>query len=388
MSTTNRPEAHPDGGPEDGINDGADPTAQTRFQTLHEIVAAGRARLDRNIWDYLRGGADTETTLKRNRTALDSIAFRPRVLRDVRHVDASGSLFGRALRLPVCLAPIGSLESFDFQGGVAAMRAASRFGCALMLSSVSTISLETVAAAGAGVKIAMLYKRGDDAFLDAYVERTIDAGYDAFCLTVDSANYSRRERDIANRFVKPWRTGAGADWQAALNWKDIERYKARYDLPLILKGIATAEDAAIAAELGADMVYVSNHGGRQLDHGRGAIEVLPEVVEAIDGRCAVAVDGGFSRGTDIVKAMAKGADMVGLGRMLCYGLAAAGTDGVVRMLELLEEEARLALGLLGVTGYAEIQASQLCRAEPVDPAHATSAFPLLAPDRFGYSPDR
>ena len=161
-------------------------------------------------------------------------------------------------------------------------------------------------------KMAMLYKRGDNRFLDNYVSRAIDSGYDAFCLTVDSANYSRRERDIANRFVKPWRTGKGADWQAALSWKDIERYKKKYELPLVLKGIATAEDARLALEHDVDVIYVSNHGGRQLDHGLGAIDVLPEVVDAVSGRCLIAVDGGFSRGTDIIKGIALGADFVGV----------------------------------------------------------------------------
>ena len=348
-----------------------------RFQTLHEMVDLARQVLHPNIWDYLQGGAETETTLRRNRAALDSLAFRPRVLRDVRHADVSAAVLGRRMRLPVCLAPIGSLESFDPEGGIAAQRAATRFGCAMMLSSVSTIPLEDVAAAGDGFRIAMLYKRGDDAFLDAYVERAAAAGYHAFCLTVDSACYSRRERDIANRFVKPWRTGGGADWQASLSWRDIERYKRRHQLPLILKGIATAEDAVLAVEHGVDMVYVSNHGGRQLDHGRGAMEVLPEIRDAVRGRAAIAVDGGFCRGTDIVKARALGADMVGLGRMLCYGLAAAGAPGVVRMLELLEEETAIALRLLGVTGYADLEPAQICSAAPVVPAGATSAFPLL-----------
>ncbi|MDA1308969.1 MAG: alpha-hydroxy acid oxidase, partial [Proteobacteria bacterium] len=173
-------------------------------------------------------------------------------------------------------------------------------------------------------------------------------------------------------------------WQAALNWKDIERYKKLYDLPIVLKGIATAEDARLAVEHGVDMVYVSNHGGRQLDHGLGSTAVLPEVVDAVAGRCAVAVDGGFSRGTDIVKAIALGADLVGIGRMLCYGLAAGGSAGVVRMLELLEEETTLALGLLGATNYAEIEKTQLCPADPVEPPHVMSAFPLLGADDYTY----
>ena len=238
-----------------------------KFQPLHEIVHAAHETLSQNIWDYLRGGTETETTLKRNRMALDAIALRPRVLRDMRKIDATKVILGKKLRLPDCLAPIGSLESFAPKGGVAAMRAATEFGCGLMLSSVSQLSMEEVSNAGDGLKMAMLYKRGDKRFLDNYVSRAIDSGYDAFCLTVDSVNYSRRERDIANRFVKPWRTVKGADWQAALSWKDIERYKKKYQLPLVLKGIATAEDARLALEHGVDVIYVSNHGGCQLDRG-------------------------------------------------------------------------------------------------------------------------
>ena len=198
-----------------------------------------------------------------------------------------------------------------------------------------------------------LYVRGDEAWADDHFRRAIDAGYDAFCITVDTAWYSRRERDITKRFAKPWRTRAtGMDYQAALSWKEIEGFRARHDIPLILKGIATAEDALRACELGCTGIYVSNHGGRQLDHGRGAMDVLPEIVEAVGGRARIIVDGGFSRGTDVVKAIALGADMVGIGRLYCYGLAAAGEAGVVRVLELLEEEVRTCLGLLGVTRLA------------------------------------
>ena len=140
-------------------------------------------------------------------------------------------------------------------------------------------------------------------------------------------------------------------------------------MPLVLKGIATAEDARLALEHGVDVIYVSNHGGRQLDHGLGAIDVLPEVVDAVSGRSLVAIDGGFSRGTDIIKGIALGADFVGIGRMLCYGLAAAGADGVIRMLELLEEEVKLGLGLLGANSYSVIEPSQLCSAAPtVEPS--------------------
>lgn len=358
--------------------------ARRRFHVLHEIVSAARANLDQNIWDYMRGATETETTAKRNRQALDRVALRPRVLRDVRNIDCSGSFLGTKLRIPVLLAPIGSLESFDPHGGTAAMQAAARHDVALMLSSVGTVSLEEVAKVEGGYKIAMLYKRGDRQSMDDYVKRAIDAGYASFCLTVDSAVYSRRERDIANRFVKPWRSGDGADWQAALNWDDIKHYKDTFEMPLILKGIATAEDAAIAVDHGVDCVYVSNHGGRQLDHGRGSLDVLPEVVEAVGGKAEIAVDGAFNRGTDVIKAIAMGADIVGLGRMLCCGLAAGGADGCARMLELLEEEIYTSLGLLGVTSLDQLDQSYLHPAEPVDAAHVHSAFPLLGPRAWPY----
>ena len=348
------------------------------FQTLHEVVRAARRRLSHNIWDYLIGGTETETTVRRNRLALDQLAFRPRVLRDVSKVDCAGSLFGRALRIPVALAPVGSLESFDPGAGAAVARAAGQFGVAMLLSSVSQPGLEAVAAASTGPKIFQLYVRGDDGFVDDYARRAADAGYDAFCITVDTAHYSRRERDIAKRFAKPWRQRAtGQAFQAGFSWSHIARFKEKHRIPLILKGIATAEDAEIAVEHGVEGIYVSNHGGRQLDHGGGAIELLPEVVAAVRGRARIIIDGGFSRGTDIVKAMALGADAVGIGRLYCYGLAAAGEAGIIRVLELLETEITVCLGLLGVDRFAALDRSYLRPAAPVALPHVHSAFPLL-----------
>lgn len=351
-----------------------------RFQALHEFVPAAERALSREIWGYLIGGAETETTVARNRAALDALALRPRVLRDVSAVSAAAEFLGHHLRLPVALAPVGSLESFHPEAGAAVARAASGFGVPFLLSSVSKPSLEQAArAAGAGPRIFQLYVRGDGAFVDEHVARAVDSGYDAFCLTVDTAHYSRRERDIANRFVKPWRATpdrTGMAFQAALNWDDVSRFKARHAIPLILKGIATGEDAARAAELGVEYVYVSNHGGRQLDHGLGAMTILPEVVAALRGRARIIVDGGFSRGTDIVKAIALGADLVGLGRLYLYGLAAAGAAGIGRVLELLEDEMQVALGLLGVTRLAELHPGFVAPAPAMVAPHIHSAFPL------------
>jgi glycolate oxidase len=355
---------------------------EPHFQVLHEIIAKARQNLNQNDWDYIAGGTETETTLRRNRLALDSVAFRPRVLRDVSHVDTGVTAFGRPLRLPVLLAPVGSLESFHPEGATASARAAGRFGVAHMLSSVCDPGLEGLArAAPDTMRIFQLYVRGDADFVDDCVSRATACGNAAFCLTVDTAIYSRRERDLAKRHVVAGRRRTERrDTQAALDWRTVKRIKSRFDIPLILKGIATAEDTRIALDHGVDVIYVSNHGGRQLDHGRGTLEILPEIVEAVAGRARIIIDGGFARGSDIVKAIAAGADLVGLGRMQCYGLAAGGENAVIRMLEILEDEVQRCLGLLGVTKFADLDRSYLAAAPPVTAPHLLSAFPLLRLD--------
>jgi isopentenyl diphosphate isomerase/L-lactate dehydrogenase-like FMN-dependent dehydrogenase len=355
------------------------------FLTLHEFVKAARMKLPSPTWDYLVGGVETETTLRRNRMALDSIAFRPRVLRNVADVDPSGQLFGKKLRIPVLLAPIGGLESFDPGGGATVARAAHGFGTAMLISSASQPGLEETAAAAPARKIFQLYVRGDEAWCDDIMQRAADSGYEAFCLTVDTAHYSRRERDIAKRIVMPWRQRAtGREFQAALDWDKVVRFKERLRMPLILKGIATAEDAVLACEHGVDGVYVSNHGGRQLDHAQGSMEVLPEVVAAVRGRAQVIVDGGFSRGSDVIKALILGADAVAVGRLYCYALAAAGAQGVIRLLEILEEEIVCSLALLGVRCFGELDGSYVRPAAAVTMPHVHSAFPLLNLDDPGY----
>ncbi|MBI1776621.1 MAG: alpha-hydroxy-acid oxidizing protein [Proteobacteria bacterium] len=360
--------------------------SDSEFLALHELVKKARLNLNQNAWDYIVGGTETETTLKRNRYGLDALAFRPRVLRDVSTVDTSVSVLGRRLRLPILLAPVGSLESFDPGAGVAVVRAAGQFGVAHMLSSVCLPGLEEVAkAAPDALRIFQLYVRGDDAFVDDHVRRAVAAGYAAFCVTVDTAIYSRRERDIAKRHLTGSRRRAsGQDYQAALDWRTIQRIRRALDVPLILKGIATAEDARMALDHGVDWIYVSNHGGRQLDHGRGSIEVLPEIVDAVAGKAKIMIDGGFCRGTDLAKAIASGADMVGLGRMQCLALAAAGEAGVVRLLELLEDEARRCLGLIGVTAFSQLDRSYLHPAQPLTAPDVLSAFPLLKIDDYPY----
>jgi glycolate oxidase len=309
------------------------------------------------------------------------------VLRNVAKIDASSKLLGRPARLPVLLAPVGSLESFEPGGGATVAKAAAAFGIPMMLSSVSKPGLEAVAEAAAGTKIFQLYTRGDAAWVEERMRRAVAAGYDAFCITVDSALYSRRERDIARRFRRPWRTvttDMEMDYQAAFAWDDVKRLKQSCPIPLMLKGIATAEDAVVACEHGVDFVYVSNHGGRQLDHGRAAIDVLPEVVKAVAGRARIIIDSGFSRGTDIVKAIALGADAVAIGRLYCYGLAAAGQKGVERVLEIIEDEIRRCLGLLGLVSFRSLDQSYLHAAPATMPTHVHGAFPLLDLKEEGY----
>ena len=356
------------------------------FECLHELVRKARQNLDQNSWDYIVGGTESETTLKRNRMALDSIAFRPRVLRDVSRIDTAVEAFGRKLRLPVFMAPVGNLEVFHEGAAAAVARAAGRFGAGHMLSSVCQPGLEgTADAAPDALRIFQLYVRGDDAFVEDYVARVAARDYAAFCLTVDTALYSRRERDLAKRHRTQGSVRVeGRQHLAALDWRTVALVRKKTKLPLVLKGIATAEDAKIALDHGVEWIYVSNHGGRQLDHGRGAMDVLPEIQAAVAGRAKLMIDGSFCRGSDVVKAIAAGVDLVGVGRLQCWALAAAGENGVLRMLELLEDEVRRCLGLLGVTSFAQLDRSYLHAAPPVNLPGVFSAFPLLSMDEYRY----
>lgn len=222
--------------------------------------------------------------------------------------------------------------------------------------------------------------RQGERWIEDHAERAIAAGFHAFCLTVDLAVYARRERDLAKRYVTTTRrldTHRGEIRQAQLCWDDVKRFKEKFEIPLILKGIATAEDASMAVECGVDVVYVSNHGGRQLDHGRATMSVLPEVVSAVDGRAEIIIDGGFLRGTDVVKAMALGANAVGVGRLMGFAIASSGQQGVVSALEMLEHEILTTLALLGLDGFSDLHPGYLHVAEPVYTPGYGSAFPLL-----------
>jgi isopentenyl diphosphate isomerase/L-lactate dehydrogenase-like FMN-dependent dehydrogenase len=351
--------------------------------TTHAVIDAARANLDDDVWDYIEGGAETETTARRNRLAIDSLALRPRVLRDVSSIDTHSTLLGHPLRIPVVLAPIGALQTITPDGGIASARAAERFGVLPIISSVTEPSLEAVGAATPGPKVSQLYIRGDAAWADELIGRVLGAGYSAIALTVDSAYYGRRERQLRSGWRPPThRSGAepGIVWQARLTWEWLEQMRNRAGVPMIVKGIQTARDAEIAAERGFEVVDVSNHGGRELDHAEAAIETLREVVDAVAGRAEIVVDGGFMRGTDVLKAIALGANAVGLGRLQAFALAAGGEAALFRVLELLEEEIRIAMGLVGVVRLDELDASFVreSRALPAPSALLAAFAPRVA----------
>ena len=345
------------------------------FVTNQEVIIAARRNLTQDIWDYLSGGSESETTMRRNRLGFDSLALRPRVCVDVSKIDTSTTFLGQKLRIPVMMAPIGSLQTITPEGGVAVAKAAAEFGTMNFVSSVTQPSLEEIAASTNHPKIFQLYIRGGLEWCEEILERVKKAGYMALCLTVDTAHYSRRERQMMNRWLPPSkRVESQRIYQAMVTWEMMAAIKKIANMPFILKGVATAEDAKIAVDHGVDVVYISNHGGRQLDQGRGTMDILPEVVAAVNGKADVLLDGSVLRGTDVIKAIALGAKAVTIGKLQGWGLAAGGSAGLVRVLELLEEELIIDMGLLGVTRIDQIDAKYVCQAPPVTFPHEMSAF--------------
>jgi isopentenyl diphosphate isomerase/L-lactate dehydrogenase-like FMN-dependent dehydrogenase len=344
------------------------------FVSNQEIIMAARRNLTQNVWDYLTGGAESETTMRRNRFGLDSLAFRPRILVDVSNIDSSTTFLGHRLRIPVMLAPIGSLQALTPAGGVAVAKAAEEFGTINFVSSVTQPSLEEIASASTNPKIFQLYVQGDLKWVEDLLCRVKAAGYTALCLTVDTAHYGHRERQMMDRWLPPSRRGSGYEYRAALTWETLDAIKKISGMRLLLKGVATAEDAAIAVARGVDVIYVSNHGGRQLDQGRATIDMLPEIIDAVRGKAEIVLDGGILRGSDVLKAIALGARAVAIGKLQGWGLAAGGQAGLVRVLELLENEITTTMGLLGVTRLDQLSADHLCKVQPLGPTHEMSAF--------------
>jgi len=341
------------------------------FVTLPEIKRAARRRLPRDAYNFGAGGAETETTLRRNRRSLDRLAIVQNILVDVRQIDLSTRLLGVPLSWPVAIAPMGGLILFHPEGDVEMARGAGRADTLQFLSGATGWPVEAVAAASQGPKMFQLYWHGDRGWVADLLARVEASGYLSVCLTVDVQVYGRRERDIVNRFnpreamaKAPNPRGPNSDYQARLTWDDVEWLKKTTRLPIGIKGIMTVNDARRAIETGVELIWVSNHGGRQLDHTQATIDALPRIADAVAGRASIVIDGGFSRGTDVIKGLARGADVVAIGRTALWGLAADGAAGVAATLDILRFEMRTALALAGQTSVKGLSADAILRLDP------------------------
>jgi isopentenyl diphosphate isomerase/L-lactate dehydrogenase-like FMN-dependent dehydrogenase len=337
------------------------PAMTEPFVTLPEIHRAARARLPRTSYDFGAGGTETETTLRRNRRSLRRLAIRQDVLVDVRQVDLSTSLLGVPLSWPVVIAPMGGLVLFHPEGDAEMARGAAKADTLQFLSGATGWSVEAVAAASPGLKMFQLYHMGDRAWVADLLARVEASGYLCVCLTVDVQVYSRRERDITARFSPreamskaPNPRPPDSEYPARLTWADVEWLRKTTRLPIGLKGIMTTRDARRAVDAGVELIWVSNHGGRQLDATQASIDALPAVADTVAGAASIIVDGGFARGTDVIKGLAWGASAVAVGRTALWGLAADGAAGVACTMDILRREIRTSMALAGQTSVRSL----------------------------------
>lgn len=324
---------------------------------LHEYEVLSQTRIDPSAWDFYQGGSDDEVTLRANRTAYERIRLRPRMLVDVSNIDLSTTVLGTPVSMPVIIAPTAYQCMAHHEGECATAQGAGMARTLMTASTFATRSLEDIALAATGPLWFQLYTYRTPELSEIVIRRAEAAGYRAIVLTADLPRLGNREKDIRNNFVLPphleLANFAGIDLDSYialpynLTWDSLDWIRTITSLPILVKGILTAEDAQIALDRGASGIIVSNHGGRQLDTALAGIEALPEVVEAVDGRCEVFVDGGIRRGTDVLKALALGARAVLVGRPILWGLAVNGAEGVHHVLELLRAELELAMALSG-----------------------------------------
>jgi len=332
---------------------------------VNEFLAAAAANVDPAVWCYFEGGADDEVTLRENLAAFTRWQLRPRMLVDVGEVRLETTLLGVTVSMPLGVAPFAMQRLLDPEGERATARAAAAAGAPMTVPTLTSFRHSELAAASEGLRWLQLYVQRDRPQTLAHLAEAREAGYAAVVLTVDLPHIGRRERDLRLGFAAPadlpLHYGTLVDVDPTLTWRDLEWVRAATELPLVLKGILTREDAVLAVEHGADAVWVSNHGGRQLDGVAASIDALPEVVEAVAGRCEVYVDSGFRRGGDVVKALALGARAAFVARPIAAGLALGGETGVGRVLGLLRDELMLALGLVGCTRPEEVTRAHVQR---------------------------
>src|SRR5207302_5828010 len=348
----------------------AEPPDQPRSVTLPEIRQAARRRLPRPVWNFGAGGAETETTRRRNRRHLDRLAIQQNVLVDVRQIDLRTSLLGVPLAWPVTVAPMGGLVLFHPEGDLEMARGTAEARTLLWVSGSTGWPVDQVAKAGGGPQMFQLYHHGDRGWVTELLARVEASGYQAIALTVDVQLYGRRERDILARFsprkameIAPNPRGPNPEYQARLTWADVEWLLKTTRLPVGIKGIMTARDARRAVDMGVRLIWVSNHGGRQLDHTQSTVDALPPIVDVVAGAAEIIVDGAFNRGTDIIKGLARGAKVVACGRTSLWGLGADGAEGVACALGILRHEVETSMGLCGRTTIASLTPDLIFRVD-------------------------
>jgi 4-hydroxymandelate oxidase len=324
--------------------------------TVDDYIEAARAAVAPDVWDYFEGGAADEWTLVENRKAFERWTLRPRFLRGAASPDPSTSVLGTPIAFPVLVAPCAYQRLAHPDGELATARAAAKAGTVMVVSSTTESYLEEVASASDGPKWWQLYIAEDRGFTEAMLARVVEAGYEAICWTVDFVVNGLRHRDVRSGFVMPLGIGA-SDYifDGFITWDDLVWIRERANgLPVVVKGLLTAEDAELAVQAGADAIVVSNHGGRQLDRSPAGLDALPEVVAQVSGRLPVLMDGGVRRGVDVLTALALGASAVLVGRPTIWGLAAEGEAGVAGVLEILREGFVNAMALTGCRSVDEI----------------------------------
>ena len=377
-------------------------TRLSKAVSIEDLRELASRRVPKIVFNYIDGGAEGEWTLRENRRSFDAVTFRPQQAVAVPACDLRTSVLGMELSMPVLLAPVGYLRVMHPQGEIGAARAAGRAGVGMILSTVSGYRLEDVKAASSGQVWYQFYLTGGRAAAESAMRRAMDVGYTVLVITIDSTVIGYREREardgmeqllrgsawskipflpdiltrprwltrflldgglpnmpniVTEKGVLRVRDAHTAMKREAFTWKDMQWIRALWKGPIVIKGVLSAEEARRSLDYGAAAVVVSNHGGRQLDCVPASLQVLPEVVEAVDGRAEVLMDSGIRRGSDIVKALCLGARAVLCGRAYAYGLAAGGEDGVTRTIELLRADVERCLRLLGCSSVSALNKS-------------------------------
>lgn len=375
-----------------------------RAANIDDLRLIAKRRLPGGIFDYIDGGAEDETSLHNNRAAYQRYEFVPRILRDVSGIDTSTTFLGRSLATPIIFSPTGFTRIAHSDGELAVARVAANHQLPYCLSTLSTRSIEEVAAVSNGPKWFQVYVWRDRALVHDMLQRAEAHGYEAIMLTVDTAVLGRRERDVRRGFTLPPKLGPGTiidgithpswtwdfvrhdpitfanisgaagrdvgtavtlsdfiseQFDPALSWNDIAWFRERWKGHIILKGVQSVDDAVLAQQHGIDAIALSNHGGRQLDGAPAPLDLIAPVAHATHGTLPLICDGGIRRGGDILKAIALGASACTMGRSYLYGLGAAGEAGVEKAYSMLESELRRSMALTGVRSIAEVNSALL-----------------------------